>query len=132
MMKSSLVIAGLILAGLVGAGAVMVNQTQANAPALSANDQQQWDGLVQCAAYYQIASNAIAGMNAPQMQAVGQRLQQSALTAEQRAADLGGEKPAKTAIAQAKQAQLASLPDPNSLGPLMGKYKTRCQSLMQG
>ncbi|TKB48326.1 hypothetical protein FCL40_13325 [Ferrimonas sediminicola] len=131
-MKSTLLTAAVIVAGIAGAGAVMINQGQATSPELSAADQQQWAGLVQCAAYYQIASDAISGMNAPQMQAVGQRLQQSALTAEERAAALGGAEPAKAAIAQAREEQLATLPDPGSLGPLMVKYKSRCQSLMQG
>lgn len=38
--------------------------------------------LQQCAAYYQISSEAIAAMNAPQMAAVGDRLKQSAKDAE--------------------------------------------------
>ena len=33
--------------------------------------------VLECAAYYQIASETIAGMNAPQMKPVGERLKQS-------------------------------------------------------
>ncbi|USD39793.1 hypothetical protein J8Z22_15075 [Ferrimonas sp. SCSIO 43195] len=108
------------------------DHSAANSAPLAPKEQALHDQLVQCAAYYQIASEAIAGMNAPQMKAVGERLAQSAVTAESRISDLSSTQQAAAQIASAKQAQLASLPSANSLGPLMGRFKQPCQSLLQG
>ncbi|SDJ11753.1 hypothetical protein SAMN04488540_10552 [Ferrimonas sediminum] len=137
-MKSPLIILGTLLLGIGVAGFVLLSQPQAGdhgataTVKLAPEDQALHDQLVQCAAYYQIASEAIAGMNAPQMKAVGERLAQSAATAESRISALSGEQQASARIASAKQAQLASLPSASSLGPLMGRYKQPCQSLLQG
>ncbi|MEZ9537586.1 hypothetical protein AB4160_05245 [Shewanella sp. 10N.286.51.B8] len=83
--------------------------------------------LVQCAAYYQISSSMIMGMNAPQMKPVGERLKTSAVEAEKLAAGyLSAEKAAK-AVTEAKNQQLASLQGQSGLGPLMNKYKEVCK-----
>ncbi|MCL1042455.1 hypothetical protein L2712_12485 [Shewanella marisflavi] len=85
---------------------------------------------LECAAYYQIASETIAGMNAPQMKPVGERLKKSGedaviLAKKYQAADQV-EQQLETTVAK----QRASLPSNNNLGSLMGRYKGPCQKLM--
>ncbi|MGL5391565.1 MAG: hypothetical protein ACRDA8_09390 [Shewanella sp.] len=86
--------------------------------------------LIECAAYYQISSEAIAGMNAPQMQAVGERLKNAKIEAENLAKKYQPQGAVTEAIATAKAAQLQSLGGGANLGPLMGKYKGQCQTLL--
>ncbi|MGL4615728.1 MAG: hypothetical protein ACRCVV_17915 [Shewanella sp.] len=86
--------------------------------------------LIECAAYYQISSDAIAGMNAPQMQVVGERLKTAKIEAENLAKKYQPQAEVTAAIADAKASQLQSLGGSSNLGPLMGKYKDQCQSLL--
>ncbi|GIU23138.1 hypothetical protein TUM4644_16270 [Shewanella colwelliana] len=86
--------------------------------------------VLACAAYYQIASDAISNMNAPQMQAVGDRLKQSGLDAVTLAKKYQSESEVNAILAQQVAAQQASLPSNKNLGGLMGRYKTQCQSLL--
>ncbi|WP_434951046.1 hypothetical protein ACRWQL_16150 [Shewanella sp. HL-SH4] len=88
------------------------------------------DEVVQCAAYYQIASEAIGAMNAPQMQAVGERLKISATDAATLAAKYrSAEQVAKDIIAE-KQQQIAKLGGSSNLGGLMGQYKELCKTVV--
>lgn len=83
--------------------------------------------LTECAAYYQIASNAIAAMNAPQMQAVGDRLKLSGEQAIEIANKYESSTNVNQAVIAATKQQKASMPNSKSLGPLMGKYKEKCK-----
>jgi len=88
------------------------------------------DELIECAAYYQISSKAISAMNAPQMKAVGDRLERSAIDAVAIAGKYRApEQVAKDVIATQQQ-QIASLAGSNNLGPLMSKYKDFCKSMV--
>ncbi|SUI58823.1 Uncharacterised protein [Shewanella putrefaciens] len=86
--------------------------------------------VVECAAYYQISSEAIAAMNAPQMQAVGERLKNSKVEAEDLAKQYRPEAEVIQAIADAKARQIQSLGGSSNLGALMGKYKDGCQTIL--
>ncbi len=86
--------------------------------------------LVQCAAYYEIASGVIMGMDAPQMQAVGGRLKDSGLEAEKIAGQYMPVEKVEAAVATAKEQQIASLGGSSGLGPLMGKYKDLCKKVV--
>nr|WP_179024442.1 hypothetical protein [Shewanella sp. Scap07] len=86
--------------------------------------------VLECAAYYEIASDAIANMNAPQMAAVGERLKQSSQQAVTLAKQYQAEADVEKVLASQKQAQLDSLPNNKALGRLMGKYKEPCKSLL--
>lgn len=86
--------------------------------------------LAECAAYYQIASDAISAMNAPQMQAVGERLKQSGQQAVEIASKYQTEAQVSAAVSQALEQHKASMPNSKALGPLMGKYKEKCKTII--
>lgn len=86
--------------------------------------------LIECAAYYQISSEAIGAMNAPQMQAVGERLKSSKVEAENLAKKYNSEAEVTQAVADAKARQIKSLGGSSSLGALMGQYKEQCKTLL--
>ncbi|WP_442802060.1 MULTISPECIES: hypothetical protein [unclassified Shewanella] len=86
--------------------------------------------VLECASYYQISSNAIASMNAPQMKAVGDRLLNSSVQAIELAEQYQNKDVVASSLLQIKEQQLASLPNNKSLGSLMGKYKVACKSLL--
>ncbi|WP_246028487.1 hypothetical protein [Shewanella atlantica] len=86
--------------------------------------------VLECASYYQISSDAISNMNAPQMKAVGERLLQSSLDAIALAEKYQSKEQVADTLSSVKEKQLASLPNSKSLGGLMGKYKDRCKSLL--
>ncbi len=86
--------------------------------------------VLECASYYQISSNAISQMNAPQMKVVGERLLQSSLDAITLAEKYQSKEQVANTLSSVKEKQLASLPNSKSLGGLMGKYKDRCKSLL--
>ncbi|MDB2385914.1 hypothetical protein N9W21_01050 [Shewanella sp.] len=83
--------------------------------------------LTACAAYYQIASAAIASMNAPQMKAVSERL----VLSGQKAIEIAEKYQSKAAVQQAVSLALkqhkALAPNPKSLAPLMQKYREPCK-----
>ncbi|MBT1442927.1 hypothetical protein KJI95_00090 [Shewanella sp. JM162201] len=85
--------------------------------------------LLDCTAYYQISSEAIAAMNAPQMQAVGERLKQSAADSLALAGKYYGEGDLDAALKAARDKQIASMAGSSSLGNLMAKYKESCKTL---
>lgn len=85
---------------------------------------------IECAAYYQISSEAIGGMNAPQMQAVGERLKTSKVEAENLAKKYQAEAAVTQGIADAKARQIQTLGGSANLGVLMGKYKEECKNLL--
>lgn len=86
--------------------------------------------VLECASYYQISSDAISQMNAPQMKVVGERLSQSSLDAIALAEKYQSKEQVAETLSSVKEKQLASLPNSKSLGGLMGKYKDRCKSLL--
>ncbi|GAA0785981.1 MULTISPECIES: hypothetical protein [Pseudomonadati] len=86
--------------------------------------------VIQCAAYYQIASEAIGAMNAPQMQAVGERLKVSALDATTLAEKYRPAAQVVTDIAVEKDKQKAKLGGSTNLGALMGQYKDLCKTVV--
>ncbi|UJF23221.1 hypothetical protein [Shewanella sp. OMA3-2] len=88
------------------------------------------DEVVQCAAYYQIASEAIASMNAPQMQAVGERLKISATDAATLASQYRSVEQVDRDIVVQKQQQIAKLGGSTNLGGLMGQYKELCKTVV--
>ena len=85
---------------------------------------------IECAAYYQISSEAIGAMNAPQMQAVGERLKSSKIESENLAKKYSSEAEVTQAVAAAKARQIESLGGSSNLGALMGKYKEECKNLL--
>ncbi len=85
---------------------------------------------IECAAYYQISIEAIAAMNAPQMQAVGERLKTSKVEAENLAKKYQSELDVPKAVTDAKELQIQSLGGSSNLGALMGKYKEQCKNLL--
>ncbi|NMH64264.1 hypothetical protein [Shewanella salipaludis] len=86
--------------------------------------------LIECAAYYQISSEAIAAMNAPQMQAVGERLKTSAADAVALASQYRPAAVVTQAVADAKAKQIQTLAGSSSLASLMGQYKDRCKTVL--
>lgn len=99
-------------------------------PALAGEAEKALAGeLLECAAYYQISSEAIAAMNAPQMQAVGERLKASA----DESLALAGkyyEGDVDAALKDTRDRQIASMAGSSSLGNLMAKYKESCKTLL--
>ncbi|MGL5046009.1 MAG: hypothetical protein ACRC6S_00055 [Shewanella sp.] len=85
---------------------------------------------IECAAYYQISSEAIGAMNAPQMQAVGERLKSANTESENLAKKYRSEAEVTQAVADAKASQIESLGGSSNLGALMGKYKEECKKLL--
>jgi hypothetical protein len=88
------------------------------------------DELIECAAYYQISSEAIGAMNAPQMKAVGDRLKISAIDAVAIAGKYRAPAKVETDVSEAKQQQIDKLAGSNNLGALMSKYKDSCKSIV--
>ncbi|MGS0681417.1 hypothetical protein ACVBIL_09675 [Shewanella sp. 125m-7] len=86
--------------------------------------------LADCAAYYHIASDAISEMNSPQMAAVVDRLTVSGEQAKQLAQQFKTQDQVSAAITAAAEKHRASMPNAKSLGPLMGKYKETCKSIL--
>jgi hypothetical protein len=86
--------------------------------------------LQQCAAYYQISSEAIAAMNAPQMAAVGDRLKQSAKDAEALAAQYSSAQDAEKGVAAARAEMLETMGNSKSLGGLMSQDKDSCKTIL--
>ncbi|MGS0676750.1 hypothetical protein [Shewanella sp. 0m-4] len=86
--------------------------------------------LADCAAYYHIATEAISAMNAPQMAAVVERLKVSGEQAKELAQQFKTEDEVSAAITAAAEKHRASMPNAKNLGPLMGKYKETCQSIL--
>lgn len=86
--------------------------------------------VIECASYYQISSDAIAAMNAPQMQVVGERLKSSSAKAISIAQEYQAKEDVADVLSNVQQKQLASLPDNKSLRDLMGKYKDSCKTLL--
>lgn len=110
----------LTLAILVAAGSALADEAE---KAL-ANE------LLDCTAYYQISSEAIAAMNAPQMQAVGERLKQSATDSYTLAGKYYGDGDLDAALKSAREKQIESMAGSSSLGNLMAKYKESCKAIM--
>ncbi|ABV37349.1 conserved hypothetical protein [Shewanella sediminis HAW-EB3] len=86
--------------------------------------------VLECASYYQISSDAISQMNAPQMKVVGERLLHSSQDAIALAEKYQSKDQVADTLSSIREKQLASLPNSKSLGGLMGKYKDRCKSLL--
>ncbi len=86
--------------------------------------------VLECAAYYQIASDAIVNMNAPQMVAVGDRLKKSAQDAVSLAKNYQSEEEVNNLLEQTVAKHEAELPESKNLGGLMGRYKEPCQNLL--
>ncbi|QYJ87639.1 hypothetical protein K0I73_08115 [Shewanella mesophila] len=86
--------------------------------------------VLQCAAYYHIASDAIGNMNAPQMQAVGERLKKSGEDAIVLAKKYQTDAEVEALLEKSIAEQQASLPSNKNLGGLMSRYKSPCQSLL--
>ncbi|MDF0533532.1 hypothetical protein KDN34_06860 [Shewanella yunxiaonensis] len=85
--------------------------------------------LHQCAAYYQLGSQMVAAMNAPQMAAVGERLKNNAKEAEQLAAKYESEDAAQQAITKATEEMMQSTGG-KGMGALMQRYKDKCQDIL--
>lgn len=88
------------------------------------------DEVVQCAAYYDISSQVIGSMNAPQMKPVGERLKQSAEDAKKLAAQYMAQEKVAGTIEQAKEQQMAKLSAGANLGVLMRQYKELCKQVV--
>ena len=86
--------------------------------------------LLDCAAYYQIASEAIAAVNSPQMAAVGERLKNQATEANSLASRYMPAEQLAQASEQARQKQILTMKDSRDLGGLMARYKDKCKQIM--
>ncbi|QSX42177.1 hypothetical protein [Shewanella cyperi] len=87
--------------------------------------------LVDCAAYYQISSEAISAMkDAPQMQVVGERLKQSATDTLSLAGKYAEGSDVDAMLKEARERQVASLAGSSSLATLMAKYKDQCKDIL--
>ncbi|QDF68497.1 hypothetical protein FJQ87_08825 [Shewanella sp. SNU WT4] len=107
----------------------MVNSAFAEAP-INAAEKAYTAELLNCASYYDISSEAIAAMDAPQMQAVAERLVSSSQQAKQLAAQYLAPEQLATELVAAKQAQILELKDSANLGGLMAKYKDSCKQVL--
>ncbi|MBO1270744.1 hypothetical protein J3L11_03665 [Shewanella sp. 4t3-1-2LB] len=85
--------------------------------------------LHQCAAYYQLGSQMVAAMNAPQMAAVGERLKNNAKEAEQLAAKYEAVDATQQAVAKATEQMMQSTGG-KGMGALMQQYKDKCQEIL--
>ena len=65
--------------------------------------------LLECTAYYQIASEALASLNAPQMAAVGEKLKLSATQAQALAGQYMPVQALPDALAQVRQKQILTM-----------------------
>lgn len=83
--------------------------------------------LIECAAYYQIAHDALSAMNAPQMATVAERLQESKKISMTLAENYQSIDMVNKAVADAANKQMASLPANKTLSSLMQRYKDVCQ-----
>ena len=88
------------------------------------------DEVIQCAAYYQISSEAIKAMNAPQMKDVSERLVASADLTAKLATKYRDEAQVTLDVAAEKDRQVASLAEASNLGALMEKYKDSCKNVV--
>jgi hypothetical protein len=88
------------------------------------------DELIQCAAYYQISSAAITAMNAPQMQAVGERLASSAVETLTLAKQYASETEVAAQLEATKAEQVSRMSNASDLAALMGQYKDKCKTLV--
>ena len=88
------------------------------------------DEIIQCAAYYEIASEAISAMNAPQMAAVGDRLKVSQADAITLAEKYRSPEQVKTDVAAQKQVEIEKLAGSTQLGALMNQYKDLCKKVV--
>ncbi|SHG76832.1 hypothetical protein [Ferrimonas marina] len=126
MKKATWISVLVVLVGLVASYWVMM-QTSAQPKAQRTPELQ---GLLECAAYYELSTETINRMQVPQMMPVAGRLAQSAAKARELLRGTMSETEVNEAIAQAKDQQLASLPDPNSLRPLMAQYQEPCKAAL--
>jgi xanthine dehydrogenase iron-sulfur cluster and FAD-binding subunit A len=88
------------------------------------------DELIQCAAYYQISSAAIAAMDAPQMQAVGDRLALSSVQAISLAQQYQTTQVVLDKVEATKTQQINSMANASDLAALMSKYKDLCKTVI--
>lgn len=86
--------------------------------------------LLDCAAYYQISSEAIAAMNAPQMQAVGEKLKTSSTDAIAIAKKYRTDEQVEAGLNAARESHIKSMAGSSSLGNLMAKYKESCKAIL--
>ncbi|WP_025819715.1 hypothetical protein [Shewanella marina] len=84
--------------------------------------------LLNCSAYYQITSQALSQLDAPQMKNVAQRLSQDADKALELAQQYQPDSNLTESLAQAKQAQIATMKNAKDLGHLMARYKDSCKT----
>ncbi|MBY5991384.1 hypothetical protein [Ferrimonas balearica] len=85
---------------------------------------------IQCTAYYELSAQTLSGMNVPQMAAVAGRLETSATQARALAQSKAEAEVIDQRVKAAFSEMRASMPNAQSLGPLMGQYKGPCQSLL--
>ncbi|MBY5920620.1 hypothetical protein [Ferrimonas balearica] len=103
---------------------------QQNAPQAQTAESRWVDEAIQCAAYYDLSAQTLAGMDVPQMAAVAGRLAESAEQARTLAQSRLDADSVTQRILAAQSSMRAEMPDARSLGTLMGRYKGPCQSLM--
>lgn len=86
--------------------------------------------LLDCAAYYQIASEAIAAVNSPQMAAVSSRLKSQGAEAESLAGKYLTADELPAAMEQARQNKIMTMKDASDLRGLMATYKDKCKAIL--
>ncbi|MGI2261259.1 hypothetical protein [Shewanella sp. GXUN23E] len=86
--------------------------------------------LLDCSAYYQIASEAVASMNSPQMASVASRLSSQAEESKALAATYLPADELIQALDAARQKQILSMKDAKDLAGLMATHKEQCKSIL--
>ncbi|GAA4883160.1 hypothetical protein [Ferrimonas pelagia] len=130
MNKTTFLIAAFILVALISSFFIMKHLGQSNTATADSTMPAKALEAIECSAYYQLSADTIERMQVQRMLPVAKRLAQSAQMAERMAQSLSSAQDLTAQIEQAKQNHLATLPDPNQLGPLMSKYREPCQTLL--
>ncbi|BDM64753.1 hypothetical protein NFHSH190041_22050 [Shewanella sp. NFH-SH190041] len=86
--------------------------------------------LMDCAAYYQIASEAVAAANVPQMQNVAQKLAGQSQQAQTLAAKYSQDADLAEELKQAQARQVMTMKDARDLRGLMARYQTSCKQVL--
>ncbi|MBV7317105.1 hypothetical protein [Shewanella sp. NIFS-20-20] len=115
---------------IVACSVLTIHPVIADTTPLSVAERSYTEELLECASYYDISSEAISAMNAPQMQAVASRLVESSAEAKRLAAEYLPAQQLDAELASAKQAQIMQLKNSQNLGGLMAKYKDSCKQLL--
>ncbi|MGB0894482.1 MAG: hypothetical protein ACPGUD_08750 [Parashewanella sp.] len=84
--------------------------------------------VLDCAAYYQISSEALFAMKAEQMRGVAERLKKSSEATFKIAKQY--DQAAEEHLQEARKRQIAKMKDSSGLRALMTEYRSKCQQIL--